>query len=66
MVALDSGAGLANATLQLRITVARLFYDFLVEEGVRERNPVGRGYRGSDGRGGRRGLVPRFPACRGS
>ena len=57
-----SGAGLANATLQLRITVVRLFYDFLVEERVRDRNPVGRGYRASDGRGGRRGLVPRFQA----
>jgi integrase/recombinase XerD len=56
VVALDSGAGLANATLQLRVTVVRLFYDFLV---VRERNPVGRGYRAGDGRGGRRGLVPR-------
>ena len=60
VVALDSGAGLANATLQLRVTVVRLFYDFLVEEGVRDRNPVGRGYRAGDGRGGRRGLVPRF------
>jgi integrase/recombinase XerD len=43
VVALSSGAGLANATLQLRVTVARLFYDFLVEERVRDRNPVGRG-----------------------
>ncbi len=59
VVALDSGAGVANATLQLRITVVRLFYDFLVEERVRDRNPVGRGYRASDGSGGRRGLVPR-------
>ena len=60
VVALDSGAGLANATLQLRVTVVRLFYDFLVEERVRDRNPVGRGYRAADGRAGRRGLVPRF------
>ena len=59
VVALVSGAGLANATLQLRVTVARLFYDFLVEDGVRERNPVGRGYRSADGRAGRRGLVAR-------
>ena len=35
--------GLANATMQLRLTAVRLFYDFLVEEGVRETNPVGRG-----------------------
>ena len=60
VVALDSGAGLANATLQLRVTVVRLFYDFLVEERVRDRNPVARGYRSADGRAGRRGLVARF------
>jgi hypothetical protein len=59
VIALDSGAGLANATLQLRVTVVRLFYDFLVEEQVRERNPVARGYRSADGRAGRRGLVAR-------
>lgn len=59
VIAFDSGAGLANATLQLRVTVVRLFYDFLVEEGVRDRNPVGRGYRAGDGSGGRRGLVLR-------
>jgi site-specific recombinase XerD len=59
VVALDSGVGLANATLQLRVTVARLFYDFLVEEGVRDRNPVGRGSPSADGRAGRRGLVGR-------
>lgn len=59
VIALNSGAGLANATLQLRVTVVRLFYDFLVEERVRDRNPVGRGHRASDGSGGRRGLVPR-------
>jgi integrase/recombinase XerD len=60
VIALNSGAGLANATLQLRVTVVRLFYDFLVEEGVRDRNPVGCGYRTANGRGGRHGLVPRF------
>jgi integrase/recombinase XerD len=56
---LSSGAGLSNATLQLRITVIRLFYDFLVEEKVRDRNPVARGYRSADGRAGRRGLIAR-------
>jgi integrase/recombinase XerD len=60
VIVIDSGAGLANATLQLRVTVVRLFYDFLVEERVRDRNPVGRGHRARDGSGGRRGLVPRF------
>ena len=31
VVALDSGSGLANATLQQRLVPVRLFYDFLVE-----------------------------------
>src|SRR5690348_717489 len=61
VVALDSGTGLANATLLQRLVPVRLFYDFLVEEGVRESNPVGRGrYASGRGRGGSaRGLVPR-------
>ena len=45
---------LANATIQQRVTVIRLFYDYLVEESVRERNPVRHGILGSGG------LVPRF------
>ena len=61
VVALDSGVGLANATLQQRLVPVRLFYDFLVEEGVRESNPVGRGrYASGRGRGAARGLVPRM------
>jgi integrase/recombinase XerD len=63
VVALDSGVGLANATLQQRLVPVRLFYDFLVEEGMRESNPVGRGRytpRGGMGGGGGRGLVPRM------
>jgi integrase/recombinase XerD len=60
VISLASGTGLSNATLQLRVTVVRLFYDFLVEEQVRERNPVARGYRSADGRAGRRGLVARL------
>ena len=43
VVSIDSGAGLANATIQQRLVPVRLFYDFLMEEGVRESNPVGRG-----------------------
>jgi hypothetical protein len=35
VVVLDSGSGLANATLQQRLVPVRLFYDFLGEEGVR-------------------------------
>lgn len=40
---LDSGVGLANATLQQRLTAIRLWYDYLVEEGIRLDHPVGRG-----------------------
>jgi site-specific recombinase XerD len=61
-VALDSGSGLANATLQQRLVPVRLFYDFLIEEGLRESNPVGRG-RYTVGRsvaGSARPLVPRM------
>jgi integrase/recombinase XerD len=43
VVAIDSGTGLANATIQQRLVPVRLFYDFLMEEGLRESNPVGRG-----------------------
>jgi integrase/recombinase XerD len=39
-----TGGGLANATLQLRLTAVRLFYDYLVETAVRADNPVGRGH----------------------
>src|SRR5947209_20108745 len=62
VVALDSGAGLANGTLQQRLVAVRLFYDYLVEEGVRESNPVGRGrYTPRGGFGGSsRGLIPRM------
>jgi site-specific recombinase XerD len=62
VVSLDSGSGLANATIQQRLVPVRLFYDFLIEEGLRESNPVGRGrYTPGRRRGGRqRGLVPRL------
>lgn len=43
VVHLDSGAGLANATIQQRVVAVRLFYAFLVEDGLRELNPVRRG-----------------------
>jgi len=58
-----AGAGLANATVQLRLTAVRLFYDYLIEEGLRATNPVGRGrYTPGTGFGGARdrGLVPRY------
>jgi integrase/recombinase XerD len=62
IVVLDSGVGLANATLQQRLVAVRLFYDHLIEEGKREINPVGRGRftPGHFSGHGERGLVPRF------
>ena len=62
VVALDSGAGLSNATMQQRLTAVRLFFDFLIEEGGRDTNPVGRGrYTAGKGFGGKRerGLLAR-------
>ena len=52
---------LSNATVQQRLTAVRLFYDYLVEEGLRDTNPVGRGHYVPGARvgGSRRGLVPR-------
>ncbi len=42
---LHSGSGLANSTMQQRLTIVRLLYDSLIEEGIRhnQRNPVGKG-----------------------
>ena len=60
---LDSGVGLANATLQQRLTAIRLFYDYLMEESIRSTNPVGRGrYTPGKGFSGARekGLIPRY------
>lgn len=55
--------GLANATIQLRLTVVRLFYDHLIEQGAREDNPVGRGrYTPGNAFAGKRerGLLARY------
>jgi site-specific recombinase XerD len=57
---LTSGAGLANATIQQRVIAARSFYAFLVEDGLRERNPVRRGQSGRRGREPKQGLVRRI------
>lgn len=43
VVSIDSGFGLANATIQQRLVPVRLFYDHLMADGVRDSNPVGRG-----------------------
>src|SRR5229473_73280 len=50
-----SAARLANATLCQRLTIIRLFYEHLVEEGVRPTNPVGQGVAGGRGR---RAMIP--------
>jgi integrase/recombinase XerD len=60
---LDSGVGLSNATLQQKLTAVRLFFDHLIEDGLRETNPVGRDrYTPGKAFGARheRGLVPRL------
>lgn len=44
VVLLESRAGLSNSTILLRLSVIRLFYDHLMEDGVRVSNPVGRSY----------------------
>jgi hypothetical protein len=57
-----STTGLSNATLHQRLTAVRLFFDFLVEKGVRADNPVGCGrYTPGNGFGGsrHRGLLSR-------
>ncbi len=62
VVSIDSGSGLSNATIQQRLVPVRLFYDHLIEEGLRDSNPVGRG-KYTPGRrfgGHERGLVPRL------
>jgi integrase/recombinase XerD len=63
VVSIQANPALSNATLQQRLTVVRLFYDFLVEEQVCRKNPVGRG-RYTPGKAfgsiGQRGLVCRY------
>jgi integrase/recombinase XerD len=44
VLSLEHGRGLANATMQQRITVLRLFCDSLIEQQLRQDNPVGRGH----------------------
>ncbi len=63
ILSIQSGRGLSNSTMQLRITVVRLFCDSLIERQVREDNPVGRGYYvpGKAFGGARdRGLIPHY------
>lgn len=60
---LDSKVGLANATLHQYLTAIRLWYDYLMEEGIRADHPVGRGhYTSGKGFAGFRekGLIPTY------
>jgi integrase/recombinase XerD len=57
---LDTRTGLTNATLQQYVVAARSFYQFLVEDELRERNPVRAGQSGRRGRRPRQGLVRRL------
>jgi len=43
ILTLDSGRGLSNSTMSQRITVARLYQDYLVSHQLRPDNPVSRG-----------------------
>ena len=60
LIARDSATPIANATLQQRTTVLRLFYDYLVEEGVRDRNPVRQNQIGAGVYGTSLRLIPRY------
>ena len=63
VLSLESGCGLSNATMQQRITVLRLFCDSLIEQQLRQDNPVGRGhYVPGNAFGGvrDRGLLPHY------
>jgi integrase/recombinase XerD len=44
ILSLKNGQGLSNSTMQQRITVLRLFCDSLIEQQLRQDNPVGRGH----------------------
>ena len=57
VIALDSGARLSNATLQLRLTVVRLLYEYLAEEGMVAHNPMRRSRRAGTDRRRQGGLV---------
>jgi site-specific recombinase XerD len=59
LIQLDSRSGLSNATIQQRVVAVRSFYQFLVEDALRERNPVRRGQSGRRGRRPQQGLVRR-------
>lgn len=60
ILSIGSGCGLSRATMVQRLTVVRLYHDYLIEKQVRLDNPVGRGkYIGGSGVStNQRGLLP--------
>lgn len=63
ILSLHGGRGLSNSTMQQRITVLRLFCDYLIERQFRLDHPVGRGYYvpgNGFGNTRERGLLPRY------
>jgi integrase/recombinase XerD len=44
ILTIDSGRGLSNSTMRQRITVARLYQDYLVSHQLRPDNPISRGH----------------------
>lgn len=59
---LGPGSGLSEATIAQKLTSVRLFYDYLLEEGIRTVNPVGRAKRvlmEAIYSKGNRGIMPR-------
>lgn len=60
IVTIGSGCGLSRSTMQQRLTVVRLYHDYLIEQQLRLDNPVGRGkyVAGQAMRTSQRGLLP--------
>jgi integrase/recombinase XerD len=60
ILSIGSGCGLSRATMLQRLTVVRLYHDYLIEKQIRLDNPVGRGnYVGGSGVSTKqRGLLP--------
>ncbi len=60
ILSISSGRGLSRATMQQRLTVVRLYHDYLIEKQIRPDNPVGRGkyVAGKGVSTSQRGLLP--------
>jgi site-specific recombinase XerD len=57
---LQSGAEVSLSTLQLRFSALRGFFDHIVQDSLRQQNPIGRGrYSPASPKGAKQGLLPR-------